>query len=197
MRQLLLLGTLLLLAGCAARIPVTVSPEDWAARDARLLASTDWAARGRIAIRSGSDGGQGSLYWEQQGEQASIQLSGPFGAGAWEIRWDPWQLTVSSRDGEVAHQLSGPDAAERFLFEQLGWWFPALAARYWLRGLADPGTGAVQVFDERGRLAVLEQHGWEVRYDEYQGDELLLLPRRLTMENERARVRIVIDRWQL
>lgn len=196
-RLALLLAGGLLLAGCATRPVVPVAPDGWQARAAQLALIDDWDARGRIAIRAANGGGQGSLHWEQRGELARIRLSGPFGAGAYVIEWDRERLTVTSRDGEVALDYAGPWAAEQFLYEQLGWWFPAIAARYWLRGLADPSASAVESFDAAGRLAALEQHGWQVRYEDWQGDAQLPMPRRLVMENEQARVRVVVDRWQL
>ena len=196
-RIALLVAAGLLLAGCATRPVVPVTPESWAARAATLATMDDWEAHGRIAIRAANGGGQGSLHWEQRGELARIRLSGPFGAGAYLIEWDRERLTVTSRDGEVALDYAGPSAAEQFLYEQLGWWFPAIAARYWLRGLADPAASAVESFDAAGRLAGLDQHGWQVRYEDWQGDALLPMPRRLVIENEQARVRVVLDRWQL
>jgi len=196
-RAALLLAGSLLLAGCATRPVVPVAAEAWQARAARLAALDDWDARGRIAIRAANGGGQGSLHWEQRGALARIRLSGPFGAGAYLVEWDADRLTVTSRDGEVALDYAGAWAAEQFLYEQLGWWFPAIAARYWLRGLADPAASAVESFDAAGRLAALDQHGWQVRYEDWQGDALLPMPRRLVMENEQARVRLVVDRWQL
>jgi len=197
MRTALLLAGALLLASCATRPVVPVAPGAWQARAVSLAAIDDWDARGRIAIRGANGGGQGSLHWEQRGALARISLSGPFGAGAYLVEWDEERLTVASRDGEVALDYGGPWAAEQFLYEQLGWWFPALAARFWLRGLPDPAAAVVESFDASGRLAALDQHGWQVRYEDWQGDATLPMPRRLVMENEQARVRIVVDRWQL
>jgi outer membrane lipoprotein LolB len=171
--------------------------ESAAARQERLLGLGQWEARGRVAIKSADTGGQGSLQWLQTGSAARIRLSGPFGAGAYEINWMPGQLTVSSRGAEAALEYVGPDAAERFLAEQLGWSFPVTSIRYWLLGLADPAASAAEQSDARGRLVELRQSGWVVRYEDHVQDAATWLPHKLVIEREDLRVRFVIDKWLL
>ena len=192
---LLLLSAAVLLDGCALRRPQALPGVDWAQRRERLLALDAWQARGRIAVKADSGGGQGNLQWEQQGAQARIRVSGPFGAGAYEIRWDPRTLTVSSRNGEFSRDYAGPDAAEQFLTEQLGWSFPAASTRYWLLGVPDPGFPAQETFAPDGQLVALDQNGWAVTYDRYTDQSSLPMPAKITLQNSRARVRLVIDRW--
>jgi len=185
----------MLLAGCATRTPQPEALVDWPARDARLLLLDRWDLRGRIAVKADSGGGQGDLQWRQQGEATDIRVSGPFGAGAYAIRWDAQSLSVSSRDGEYVRSWSGRDAAEQFLAEQLGWSFPAVSSRYWLRGLPDPASPAKGTYAARGELVSLEQSGWTVTYGRYVEVANLLMPARIEMQNPRARLRLVIDRW--
>jgi len=125
-------------------------------------------------------------------------VSGPFSAGAYEIRWAPGRLTVLSKRGEVAADYAGPGAAERFLDEQLGWSLPVANTRHWLLGLAGPDSPAVETMDAEGLLAGLTQDGWQVRYDEYrpaQGG--IAMPRKLVLESAAGRIRLVIDAWRL
>ena len=185
-----------LLAGCATqRVEAPVSAESPAVRQERLLGLVQWEARGRVAFRSADKGGQGSLQWLQDGAATRIQLSGPFGAGAYQIDSLPGQITVQSRGSEAALEYLGPDAAERFLAEQVGWSFPVRSVRYWLLGLADPATPAVQQSDAAGRLRELRQSGWVVRYEDYAQGAATWLPHKLVVEREDVRLRFVIDRW--
>jgi outer membrane lipoprotein LolB len=194
----LLLWLLPLLAGCATQRPaIPDQAESAAVRQERLLELGQWEARGRVAIRSADTGGQGSLQWLQTGSVARIRLSGPFGAGAYEINWMPGQLTVTSRGAEKALEYVGPDAAERFLAEQLGWSFPVTSIRYWLLGLADPAASAVEQPDAWGRLLELRQSGWVVRYEDYAQNAATWLPHKLVIEREELRLRVVIDKWLL
>jgi outer membrane lipoprotein LolB len=188
-------AVLLGLGACSLRAPEPVSGADWAARRDRLLALSAWHLRARIAVKADTGGGQGDLQWQQQGEQTRIRVNGPFGAGAYEIRWDPGFLSVTSRNGEISRSWSGQDAAEQFLAEQLGWSFPAISTRYWLLGLPDPGSPARETFSPEGRLAALDQSGWTVTYERYVEVSRLSMPAKIVLQNPRARLRLVIDRW--
>jgi len=186
-----------LLAGCATRGPISGPELSPAVRRATLEAIDNWEARGRIALKTPGTSGQGSFAWTQMGNQAVLRVSGPFGAGAYEIRWDPARLTVLSKHGEVAADYTGPDAAERFLGEQLGWTLPVANTRHWLLGLAGPDSPAVETVDASGLLAGLAQDGWQVRYDEYRPQGGIAMPRKLVLESSAGRIRLVIDAWQL
>ena len=185
-----------LLAGCATREKVSEPPMRPAERRAALEAVSTWEARGRIALKAPGGSGQGSFTWTQTGDRTVLRVAGAFGADAREIRWDPARLTVLSSKGEVAADYAGPDAAERFLKEQLGWSLPVANARHWLLGLAGPDSPAVETLDGGGLLAVLAQDGWEVRYAEYRPQGRLALPRKLVLQSAGGRIRLVIDQWQ-
>lgn len=197
------------LAGCALRPTAPVTPAARPGQRIQLLALPAWEARGRIAIKvtvpageadagnSRPAGGQGSIRWVQSGDSARVRLSGPFGAGAYELQWDPGHVTVTTGNGTKRADYTGPDAAEQFVREQLGFSFPVASTRYWLLGLADPAMAGSETFDAAGRLAALNQQGWQIRYDDYVLRAGLWLPRKLVLENERGRLRLVLDDWQL
>jgi outer membrane lipoprotein LolB len=45
--------------------------------------------------------------------------------------------------------------------------------------------------------ATLEQSGWQIEYQQYSDDAGARVPKRIRAANGQARVRIVIDSWQL
>ena len=104
---------------------------------------------------------------------------------------------MASSNGEFRHAYSGADAAAAFLQEQLGWSFPAASARYWILGLRDPAAAGEERFDAAGELAGLRQGGWSVSYQGFADVEGERLPTRITLEGPDARVRLVIDAWDL
>jgi outer membrane lipoprotein LolB len=192
-----ILAVLIAVSACTAMRPVPAPSGDWQERQDRLLGLSSWRFRGRIAVRYESRGENGNLSWQQEGEQSTIQLSGPFGAGAYQILWEPGSVTVIDGAGEQQLSYSGPDAAEQFLYDQLGWWFPASSTRYWLLGTLDPRYQGHEHFDADGRLSGLEQNGWTVSYQRFVEAGDFLLPGKMAMEKANARLRLVIDSWDL
>ncbi len=201
--RLAVVVTAALLTSCAAPVRRAEPPESPAARRAAIEAVLSWEARGRLALKmhvpsaqGGQGGGQGSFVWTQAGDLTVLRVAGPFGAGAYEIRWEPSGIRVLSGRGEVAAEYTGPAAAERFLEEQLGWSLPVANARHWLLGLAGPDSRAVETLDADGLLMALEQDGWRVHYNEYRQQGRTALPSKLVLESDSGRIRLVVDKWQ-
>jgi outer membrane lipoprotein LolB len=197
---------LMLLSACALQRPetsssagaATIAGVDWAARRGDLLSIKDWDARGRLAVRSPHGGAQGDLQWEQRGDETRLRVNGPFGAGAYEIRWTSQELTVVGKDRELSRSYAGPEAMNAFLAEQLGWPFPASSVRFWLLGVPDPAAAAAQErFDAHGALASIEQAGWSIAYERFAKSGTEWLPTRVTIAGEQARIRLAVDEWQL
>lgn len=186
---------LLTLAGCTSVRTVTSPVEE--ARSAELLALQAWEFRGRIAFKSGDEGGQANLHWQQAGERSLIRLAGPFGAGAYDVIWEPERVSVADANGQQSIVYQGTEAAEQFLQAQLGWSFPAGSTRYWVMGLLDPAAAGEEQRAEDGTLLAIQQHGWSVRFDRFKDVQGLALPMRLELSNANANLRVVITRWTL
>ncbi len=185
-----------LLVGCASHPTAPGAGIDWEQRASGLLRLPGWQANGRIAVRSGSQGGQGNIHWVQKETGASIGLRGPFGVGAYQIDWTDEDLVVTGKAGEVTVAYAGSDAIERFLTDQLGWSFPARSTRYWILGIADPRFSARPGFDDAGWLVELEQNGWIISYDRFVMVQGRWMPRKIVMEHENARVKLIVDQWR-
>ena len=91
---------------------------------------------------------------------------------------------------------AGPDAAERFMAEQLGWSFPVRSARYWMRGRLDPADPGQRLLDSDGFLTGLQQHGWNVALNRFSEVDGQLLPDRLVLENPQLTLKTVISEWR-
>ena len=189
------LPLVLLVAGCALQRQVPGTTVAWDTRRDELSAIDAWDLRGRIAVKSGDNGGQGRIDWQQRDADAQLRVSGPFGLGAWEIRFNEREIVVTDGQGEVAASYSGPEAADRFLEAQLGWSFPAVSARYWLLGIPAPGRPYRERYDDSGWLVAIEQQGWSVRYDGFSERGPHWLPRRISVENDSGRLRLVLDEF--
>jgi outer membrane lipoprotein LolB len=166
-------------------------------RAERLIAVDEWRCRARVAVRTEAGGGQGNLEWQQQGDVSDIDLSGPFRAGALQIRATPEGATVKNSRGEIVQAMSGDGAAENLIEQALGWPFPANSARYWLLGVLDPSLPGDVVRGADGSLAGLNQRDWSVAYERFSEAGGERLPSKIVLKSSAARIRVVIHRWDI
>jgi outer membrane lipoprotein LolB len=193
----LLLMLIVLLSACTLRQPVQT---EWEAQRALVQNTSDWKFTGRMAIKSETEeqvGGQVSVRWRQEGDVSQIRLSGPLGAGAWELLWTPERIQVGDSSGERSIQYTGPSAAEDFMRAELGWAFPAQSIRYWVRALAAPEAPSQASYAEDGQLLELVQHGWTISFQRYAEFDGIYMPVKIAMSGRGVRLRIVIARWDL
>jgi outer membrane lipoprotein LolB len=184
-----------LLAGCAgtpkATGPGTAIPAD-------LNDLDRWQAHGRLGV-SGPDknkGGSGSFEWRQSGDRSNVEIRGPIGIGGVHLEMsgaggNP-DLILQTSDGRRLES----DAAWSELQTQLGASVPAGNLRFWMLGLAAPGEHRWLDADENG-VVTLEQGGWRIDYQRYSDEPGVRVPVRMSATSGDARVRIVVDRWQL
>lgn len=192
MQRQLLLVLVLLAAGCTS---LSKKPE---APPAGIdLAQLDhWQARGRLGVSGPQNGGSGSFDWQQRGDRTELQIRGPVGVGSvlLQLRGDPAspELKLETADGRKLEAAAAWDELEA----RLGASVPAGNLRYWILGLAAPGEHQWHEPTSDG-VVTLEQGGWRIDYQRYSTEPGARVPVRMTASNGEARVRIVVDRWQL
>lgn len=192
-RALVLMVVMILgLAGCAVQPPLP-SQSDWAARQETLASMERWDLSGRISVRTDAEAVNGSLNWNQVGDQLEMGFRGPLGVGGFRLAGTPEQMLFEDSKGEQL-VLDDPGSA---LATQLGWQVPLASLSYWIRAMPDPDMQADQDFETSGRLQRLRQDGWSVDYERYALQGLLAMPGRVTIQREGIRIRLVIDRWRL
>lgn len=180
-------------AGCATAprgpAPGTAIPAD-------LKELDRWQARGRLGVSGPENGGSGSFEWRQQGDVSNVDIRGPIGIGGvhLEMRGEGSNpnLTLQTSDGLTLQS----DAAWQELQNRLGTAVPAGNLRYWMLGVAAPGEHQWHEENANG-VTTLEQDGWRIDYQRFSADPGARVPMRITASSGDARVRIVVDRWQL
>ena len=179
------------LGGCATQHPapeLAPAPMPWDQRVADLQHASAWQLGGRAAVALGKQGWQASLDWRQRGEESEVHLAGPLGAGALVLKLSPAGLSVNGTppsDGQMAQ-----------LTDRLGFALPLDELRYWLLGVPAPGSAFELTRNSQDRALSLAQEGWSVDYDRYVPNRGDLLPTRLVLHRENARVRIAVDHWE-
>jgi outer membrane lipoprotein LolB len=187
------LGLCLALSACATTRPSVDLPPltTWELRQSVLAASTDWAFRGRIAVKAGDEGFNGKFNWSQTGERFYATVSGPLGIGTVAIEGSGNAIIVTDKDG-VTTPLIDPETE---LYDRYGWTIPVTSLRYWALGIPDPRGVAITDVDAAGKLLKLEQSNWKVSISEYKESAGQQMPRKLTATNPDTRVRMFIDKW--
>ena len=179
----------LLLAGCAAT-PTGESTGLYGGQSP--VAISDWQLTGRFSLTREEQGWHAGLFWQEQGDQYQLKISGPMGQGAFRLRGDADGVLLEQSDGQT---LAAQDA-EALLYQATGWHLPVSGLRYWIRGLPVPELRAQASRDAQGRLTRLEQSGWIIFYNRYVLVDGVYWPVKLRLVREDISVRLVIDQWQ-
>ena len=190
-----------LLAGCAALLdlfPVEHDPADpdtaWLAHAEELSRLQSWTLLGTLAVRS-SEGGASrvTMRWRQTRDSYLLRFMGPLGVGLFEVEGTAGEVEARFPDGRRA----GAASPEMLLEREIGWSVPLQGLRYWIVGAPAPGGPAPELeLDDHGRLARLEQAGWTVVYERYDGLDDLALPGRIRFSSESVDATVVIRRWK-
>ncbi len=187
------LGLCLVLSACATTRPGMELPPlmNWESRQQVLGNLSDWAFRGRVAIKAGDEGFNGKFNWTQSGQSFVATVGGPLGIGTVRIEGAGRKVVLTDKDG-VETVLDDPESE---LYYRYGWTIPVASLRYWALGIPAPAGEAVTELDDAGRLVNLEQSGWTVQVSRYREYATQQMPRTLTASNPDTRVRMVIDNW--
>jgi outer membrane lipoprotein LolB len=181
MLKLLICCLLLLLSGCAHQLVVPV------ARPAQVE-SAAFAMNGRISIKHQGKRDSAGLRWIHQAQTDEILLLNPLGQTAARIYRDGTQATLDNGD----KHYSDTDV-ESLMMQVLGWRLQLDGLHHWVLGLPAEGDSLAER-DELGRLTVLRQEGWEVRYLRYAENDRL--PQRMELSRQDLKLQLLIDEWE-
>ncbi|MFY0664441.1 MAG: outer membrane lipoprotein LolB [Natronospirillum sp.] len=190
----LLILVLFFLAACSARPPEPVDQAamltPWLEHRDKMRALESWTVQGRVGARTGSEGANFNVYWQQQDTDYNIRLSGPLGQGGASISGGfGWAELRTSDDVFYAQSL------DELLSETTSLELPLHHLQYWMRGIPAPGTRAGIKLNSDALLEQLEQYGWSVQYESYHADTQL--PHRFNIRFEDNSARIIISSWEL
>ena len=153
--------------------------------------SAPFALNGRISINHQGKRNSAGLRWIHQAQSDEILLFAPLGQTVARIYRDAQKATLDK--GDEHHQA---DDAETLMEQILGWHLPLNGLHYWVLGLPD-SKGAAQIErDDMGRISVLHQSGWEVRYLKYADTSPDSLPSRLQLNHQDLQILLLMDEWE-
>lgn len=184
MRWLVLLG-LTLLGGCASLSPAPAS----VARPAHPE-SAPFAMNGRISIDKDGERHSAGLHWTHREQTDEILLLTPLGQTAARVYRDDGNATLD--DGGKHYQDVD---AESLMQQVLGWHLPLDGLHHWVLGMADPDSPTQVERDANGRISVLYQDGWDLRFLRYADSKPGSLPTRIQLNHADMQIQLLIDEW--
>lgn len=188
-------------SGCKPAAPTTGEPklhtpssselEKWNPHKERLLTLHSYDAYGKVAYKSNKGGGNANVHWEQRGNKYLIELGGALGAGI-RITGQPNFVSLMKPTGELAVAKT----EEELLAKTLGFNIPIRGMSSWLKGIPAPhNTPTKMMFDQNHNLALLEQDGWTIKYENYSETNGIHMPANITMDNNPIKLKVVVNRW--
>jgi len=152
-----------------------------------FYALDSWQFEGRAAVKSASDSGNFDIVWRHKSDEDSLHLSGFLGQGAVAIKVAGDRIEIDRGDGHP--EIS--DRPDELLERQLGFSVPVGALRYWVLGL----PRAQEYFEPD--VDGFRQGGWTVRYSQWMKAAGHDMPRKIAVNNEKLKLKLVIDQWVL
>jgi len=146
-----------------------------------------WVLEGRLALTNEKDSVSVSINWRHNEVQDDIELVGPLAQGRLKIVVSPGRVEVD--DGEGLKVFNGE--VDEVMAEQLGVDLPVDSLKFWVLGVNDPG----QSYTEQPEG--FYQGSWLVRYREMQTVNADTLPKKMTAEKDKARIKLIVDQWVL
>ncbi len=187
---------ILLLTACASSPPVPDTDKDynWRLHQEKLVQLTNWGLAGRISVQLEQEGWSASLYWTQVRDKYQLRIVAPLGRGTVEISGNEDSVSLHTADNRILEDRD----VELLMQQNLGWQVPIDALVYWIKGLPEPGaaTSSLEI-DSMGRLAALNQSGWNISYEKYINIDGYDLPARMTVQREQLKLRLSINQWTL
>lgn len=174
----------LIVSGCAQHGALKIEQQP-------AQANAPFALNGRVAIKHDGERSSAGLRWVHQADEDEILLLTPLGQTAARIHRDGQGVTLEM-DGK---QYVAKDA-EVLTHQVLGWELPLSGLRYWVMALPAVGSKSEIERDEKGRVKVLRQDGWEMNYSRYATTAADSLPLRFVLRREQLEMMVLIDEWE-
>ncbi len=194
--QLISYLLLMVFSGCAVqqRSSDAALSLAWEENSAKLAKIHNWHLKGRIAMQVEKESASASLSWQQNGQDYIIRIIAPFGRGTLELTGNRDGVTMRDAKNQVVHAAN----PEVLLQARLGWQVPLSGLYYWIRGLPEPAVEIkTMILDEQARINELSQAGWQISYGRYMQAGELSLPKKLVLQNQKLKIKLVIKRWDL
>ena len=174
--------------------PASLQPAGWIAEKVKRQQVSYWEIRGRLGLQTEKTGGSMDIIWKQAGEDYTIRLIAPLGAGNYMIQGGKDFAEIRFPDGEKQIVDNVDDIFASALEVDL----PTSAIKDWVRGLPAGALPVKQIeWNEQGLIKRVKQSGWNVEMTRYSGTKISM-PHSIFVSrenNDDLDVRLVLRQW--
>ncbi len=171
-------------------------PDNWANELEQRKNISQWEVRGRLGIQSEYNGGSLDIIWKQMGDDFTMRLIAPLGAGTYLIQGGKSFAEIHFPDGKKKMINSIDDIFSSTFNVEL----PASALLDWVRGIpASALTLEAIDWNQQGLMKHAEQSGWNIEISKYAGSEMAM-PHAIYVtrnDNDEMDIRLVLRQWLL
>ena len=168
----------------------------WQKHQQKLQALSTWTLTGKLAIFLKDERETANVYWQQHGNNYTIELTSFIGTRILSIKKNALGVEVINNDGDI---FTGQDT--EILIQKIvpGLNLPVSALQQWIKG--NP-VNASYTLNKQNRVTTLsgkeiDNSIWQVSYQQYQAFSEVVLPRKLNLNRDNIRLKISINQWQL
>ena len=153
-----------------------------------------WKITAKLGIRSKTNSGSVTLYWQQQQNRYHIRVIAPLGQGKGVLFGDNTFVTIERANKKTMYSDNPTELIEK----SFGWLLPLEHLNYWVRGLPNPLLDVAETsYNTTGTIASLQQSGWSLTYTDYQIiDTWLSMPKRIRAQKNDVILTLVIKQWE-
>ena len=178
-------------SGCTS-LPIKVTQQDLGKYDRVDISRINhWEIRGKLGLKSTTQGGSASIRWLQHNTNYKITLSGPFASGR----------TVITGDHQIAEMNSGGKTfrhtPQQLALQVTGLKLPVDLLSYWVKGLPSPNTKIPNnlLTNANGSIASFQQNNWQLSFSNYRLTDKGYLPQKIIGRQGEQTFKLVVAQW--
>ena len=159
---------------------------------ANLSQIKQFSIKGRIGVITQPKNFTAKMLWQHLPETDNIDIYSPLGSKVANITKTSQQVSLTDNKQKVLYA----EDAETLTREHLGFSLPLSGLSYWAIGKPNHNSIAEMVtWDQYGRVDKIIQEAWNIEYKDYVDFEGYLLPKKITLTNEKITLKLIVDEW--
>lgn len=194
---ILAIGLLVITACSTLPTPKPITPAMqalWQTNQSQLQTIQQWQINGRIAITTPDENWIANVYWQQQGDFYRLQFHIPPGQSVMALNGNSSTVTLRTSDDQTFVAQDPDELIQKVLKLMI----PVKGLRFWILGIPTPNSISTHYqLDDTAHLSFFQQDGWNIEYKRYQDVANTRLPDKITLQNDKFKVKIAISEWNL